>query len=155
VGELRASGTDEHPSTDAIAAPRDGTSLSVIVVDDDPDYVELLSDLITSYGHRVRSAERGDRALELATEEVPDLVFLDMSLPDIDGNAVAATMRARFGDRCWIVALTGYSGKEARDAAHRAGCDAFLVKPFRPEQIEELLDVRCASSSRPASAQPT
>jgi CheY-like chemotaxis protein len=114
--------------------------LNVIVVDDAADNAEVLAEFVESYGHRVRIADCGVAALKLIEQDPPDLVLLDIGLPDMDGYQVAATIRARFGSASRIVALTGFSGAEERDAAHRAGCDAFVVKPIGASQIRELLE---------------
>jgi CheY-like chemotaxis protein len=58
-----------------------------------------------------------------------------MSLPDMDGYQVAGTLRERYGSTCRIVAVTGHSGPDDRAAASRAGCDAYLVKPFDRSDI--------------------
>ena len=112
---------------------------SVLVVDDYPENAEMLAELVASYGHRVRIAGDGAEALALLAAEPASLVFLDVGLPDMDGYEVAAAIRARLGAGCQIVALTGFDGQEERAAALRAGCDAFLVKPFKPLEIERLL----------------
>ena len=114
--------------------------LSVLIVDDAPDNAELLAELVASYGHRVRIADRGQTALDLLEKELADLVFLDLSLPDIEGYEVASSIRARFGDRCQIAAMTGYSGNNEREAALHAGCDVFVVKPFQLPQVRDLLE---------------
>ena len=114
--------------------------LNVIVVDDAADNAEVLAEFVESYGHRVRIADCGAAALKLIEQEPPDLVLLDIGLPDMDGYQVAATIRARYGGGARIVALTGFSGAEERDAAQKAGCDAFVVKPIGASQIRELLE---------------
>jgi CheY-like chemotaxis protein len=115
-------------------------ALSVIVVDDAADNAEVLAEFVESYGHRVRIADCGAVALKLIEQEPADLVLLDIGLPDMDGYQVAATIRARYGGATRIVALTGFSGKEDREAAVRAGCDAFVVKPIGASQIQALLE---------------
>lgn len=116
-----------------------GKNLSILVVDDSEDNAEMLSELLAERGHLVRTASCGSSALELLDVNLPDVVLLDVGLPDMDGYEVAATIRSRFGDRVRVVALTGFSGTEARERAQRAGFDDFLVKPFHVENVEAAL----------------
>ena len=113
--------------------------LSVLVVDDSVDNAEMLAELISALGHRVRVAHLAASALELLDEAPSDLIFLDLGLPDADGLTVARTVRARFGSGIQIVALTGFSGVEDRAQAMEAGCDVFVVKPLKVDQLRKLL----------------
>jgi CheY-like chemotaxis protein len=115
--------------------------LDVIVVEDVAENAELLAELVKAYGHQVRVAGHGHAALEMVAHQAPDLVILDVGLPDIDGYEVAARMRARLGKGPRIVALSGFGGRRARDSALRAGCDAYLEKPFRAADLRVLLGV--------------
>lgn len=125
--------------------------LRVLVVDDASDNAEMLAELVSTFGHTVRVAHEGAAALALLDQEAADLVFLDIGLPDASGFEIAASIRSRHGRSCRIVALTGYSDAEAKDAARNAGFDAFLVKPFDFARIEALLS---ADDSQP-EARPT
>jgi CheY-like chemotaxis protein len=113
--------------------------LRVLVVDDQEDNAEMLAALLEECGHRARIARDGGRALELLGDEVPDLVLLDIGLPDLDGYAVATEMRRRFGTGFRIVALTGRDGAAERERARQAGIDSFERKPLRPHQLEAIL----------------
>lgn len=125
------------------------TSLHVLVVDDQEDNAEMLAALLEEYGHRARVARDGRRALEILGEEVPDLVLLDIGLPDLDGYAVATEMRSRFGTDFRIVALTGRDGANERERARQAGIDSFEMKPLRTRQLEAIL----TSTARRGSAE--
>lgn len=111
-------------------------SVRVLIVDDAEDNAEMLAELISSLGHHVRVAHLGAVALALLEQEYSDLVFLELTLPDVDGCEVARAIRVRFGKRPRIVALTWHSTRAKREAAQAAGCDAFVMKPF---QFRELL----------------
>lgn len=119
--------------------------LDVLIVEDTLEAAELLEDFVAAFGYRARVAHCGVDALELVTKQVPDVVLLDLSLPDMTGNDVATEIRARFGRRCQIVALTGFSGPAERDAAARAGCDDFMTKPIHIPDLEALLERARAS----------
>ncbi len=116
-----------------------GKKLTLVVVDDDEDQAEMLSELLQGDGHHVLTASGGASALKLLDQSLPDVVLLDIGLPDIDGYQLATTIRTRFGDKVRLIALTGLTLAEARDKAHRAGFDAFLTKPFRIEDVESAL----------------
>lgn len=109
------------------------------MIDDSLENAELLAELIESYGPRVRIAVTGAAGLELLSERLANLVFLDLSLPDTTGAEVARTIRARWGTACRIVAWTGYSDPERREGASQAGCNGFMQKPLRLEQLEQWL----------------
>jgi PAS domain S-box-containing protein len=110
------------------AAPH--TQRRVLVVDDSADSADSLALLLRIEGHEVSTAYSASAALEAAEQQQPDVAFIDIGLPIMDGYEVARRLRA--SDRCRaikLVALTGYGQPEDRDAAHRAGFDHHLVKP--------------------------
>lgn len=122
------------------------STLDLLVVDDSLESLELLAELLESYGHRVRTARTGAAALELLTESLPALVFLDLTLPDVAGVEVARAIRARWGSACRIVAVTGHSDVAHHQAALEAGCDGVIVKPIRIPQLEQWLNASEARS---------
>jgi CheY-like chemotaxis protein len=124
--------------------------LRVLVIDDNEDNADMLAALLEEYGHAVRVARDGTRGLELVAEEVPDLVLLDIGLPDLDGYEVAVAMRAGFGAGFRIVALTGHGGSADRERARQSGIDSFVTKPLRPRQLAAIL----ASALGPGGSEP-
>lgn len=120
-------------------APPASAGLDIVVVDDSEDSADMFAEILRVGGHRVRVAYRGGDALRLLDQALPDVVFLDVGLPDMDGFEAASAIRARFGRDVRVVALTGFSGSEHRERAERAGFDAFMVKPFRKESLDEVL----------------
>lgn len=115
------------------------SNLNVVVVDDNEDSAEVLAELLRVCGHGVRVATHGREALDLLAEEEPDVVLLDVGLPDLDGYEVATLIRARFGTEIRLVALTGYSGTEARKQASSVGFDVFITKPCSSAELERAL----------------
>lgn len=112
----------------------------VLVVDDELDTAETLSFLLRDAGHQVEFAINGYSAIELAHRLRPDIIFLDLGLPDIDGCQLARQLRRVPGlERARIVAVTGL-GREAEKLALEAGCDECLRKPVAPALIERALD---------------
>jgi PAS domain S-box-containing protein len=127
----------------------DGPPLArVLVVDDNRDAAETLSELLCLWGYEVQVSEDGESALTAAQAFRPELVLLDIGLPGIDGYSVAERLRARqkagasAGKETApliLVAVTGYGQAEDRRRSSEAGFDHHLAKPVDPETLRELL----------------
>jgi two-component system CheB/CheR fusion protein len=112
----------------------------ILVVDDNVDSAESLAMVLRVTGHQVRTAHDGATALEVAGEFLPEIVLLDIGLPQMDGYEVARRLRARYPDReIVIVALTGYGQDDDRRRSREAGFDHHLVKPVQPAVLKPLL----------------
>ena len=144
-----ASGESTAPTTGARISHRQPTQLTdvpttrtrrVLVVDDNEDAVESLADALTELGHTVETAYNGPAALALLQRYTPDVAFLDLGLPVMDGYELARRVREdrRFA-RTVLVAVTGYGQKRDRAQAREAGFDAHLVKPVDLRAIEEII----------------
>ncbi len=113
---------------------------SILVVDDSVDGAETLAMVLEASGHRVRVAHDGRAALQQALAAPPEVVLLDIGLPDIDGYALARQLRAQPATRgCALVALTGYGQAADRERALQAGFDRHLVKPVDIGELEHYL----------------
>jgi CheY-like chemotaxis protein len=112
----------------------------VLVVDDNRDTTESLGLLLRLWGHDVRAAHDGPRALEAAKDYRPDVLLLDIGVPGFSGLEVAKRLRQdpAFG-RTVIVAMTGYGQEEDRQRSREAGCNDHWVKPVDPAALEALL----------------
>jgi CheY-like chemotaxis protein len=116
-------------------------SLRVFVVDDCRDTADALRMLIKLWGHEVHVANDGATALEQAPQVKPDVVFLDLSMPAIDGATVARQMRQLAPTKsCRLIALTGWADAAHRQQAVDAGFDDYLVKPIAAERLRDLLE---------------
>jgi CheY-like chemotaxis protein/nitrogen-specific signal transduction histidine kinase len=113
-------------------------SFRVLVVDDLRDAADSLAMLLTVWGHQVRVAYTGRSALETARELQPEIILLDLGLPDIDGYEVAARLRQE-GSKSFVVALTGYGQEEDRRQTQEAGFNAHLLKPADLDALQALL----------------
>jgi signal transduction histidine kinase len=112
----------------------------VLVVDDNEDAAESMAELLAMKGHEARAVTRSQEALDLAREFAPEVILLDIGLPEIDGFELAQMLRQIPGTRTsLLVAVTGYGQPEDRTATDAAGFDHHLVKPVSLRQIEELL----------------
>jgi two-component system cell cycle response regulator DivK len=123
----------------------------VLLVDDYPDAREMYTEYLEFSGFDVVQAGNGMEALQRATEDAPDIILMDLSLPVMDGWE--ATRRLKADARTAgipVVALTGHALAGISEGAKKAGCDAFVTKPCLPEdlvtEIRKILD-RPASSS--------
>ena len=115
--------------------------VKVLVVDDNVDLVEMLSMVIEAAGHYVRKAFDGRSGISAALEYQPDLILLDVGMPDLKGTEVAKELRRHrelAGAR--IVALTGWGQPDDRQRTAAAGFDDHLTKPADPGQIQRILE---------------
>lgn len=118
--------------------------LRILVVDDNVDSAEMFSEILRLDGHELAVAYDGKTALEQATAMHPDVVFLDIGLPDMSGYEVAERIRQRVDSAdTLIAAVTGFGQASDRQRAKNAGIDHHLVKPVEPEKIRQLLAKVC------------
>ena len=115
-------------------------TLRVLIVDDNQDGADALGLLVEALGNQVHVTYGGMQALAVATTFRPDLMFVDMLMPDMDGCSLVKRIRqiAAFANTK-IVAITGQKDNEHKAQAMRAGFDAYLVKPVALAEIQEIL----------------
>ena len=112
----------------------------ILVADDNADSLESLATLLSLSGHQVYRALDGTLALEAAERYLPDVVLLDIGMPQLNGYDVARQIRATaWGKRLVLVALTGWGQESDRRRSHEAGFNSHLVKPVDLEQLNRLL----------------
>jgi CheY-like chemotaxis protein len=120
--------------------PARGPARRVLLIEDNPDALEMLQGVLEMSGHHVEVASDGVAGLDLALTTRPDVALVDIGLPGLDGYQVAERLRAESSGRgIYLVAVTGYGRNEDRERAYRAGFDAHLIKPINPEMILEML----------------
>jgi PAS domain S-box-containing protein len=138
----------------SILDPRSSTSsrpLRVLVAEDNDFNAQLLEQLLVRRGHRVRLASDGREALARAEEEVFDVLFLDVHMPELDGFQVVRAIREReraAGGHLPAIALTARARKEDREQCLAAGMDDFLAKPIQAAGLWAALD-RVLAAGRP------
>lgn len=108
-------------------------SVNVLVVDDDPKILELMTVNLSSRGYQVRAAKDGHEAIILIEEDVPDLVILDLVMPGLTGNDVCIWIRERYD--LPIIVLSAYDEEELKVNALDAGADDYVLKPFKLEEF--------------------
>ena len=115
----------------------------VLVVDDNRDAADAMAVLLEADGHHVTTVYDGTAALASVTSEMPEVVLLDIGLPDVTGYEVAQRIRAmRGGDQLTVVAISGWGQARDKQLAFESGFDAHLTKPADPAQVRELLAER-------------
>ena len=113
-------------------------SATILLVDDDPDIVRLLTMTLQSEGFRLLSVSDGNAALEVARAERPDLLLLDWNMPGRDGLEVCRALRAESDPDLRdvpVVLLTAQVGAEDTAAGFAAGVTDYVTKPFKPAHI--------------------
>jgi DNA-binding response OmpR family regulator len=114
--------------------------MRVLVIDDEPDVLLLCRVNFEFAGHEVLEAPDGERGMELATREHPDLIVLDVMLPNRDGISVLEELGARFDTRkVPVVLLTAKTQAEDQLRGWRAGAAEYVTKPFSPVTLTEIV----------------
>jgi PAS domain S-box-containing protein len=118
----------------------EGESRRVLIVDDNEDAGSTLGELLQCRGYQVRTVTTGERALGEALAFAPEVMLIDIGLPEMDGYEVARRLRSIQGQRCPVlVALTGYGQAEDRRRSLEAGFDEHLTKPVAAERLFRVL----------------
>lgn len=131
----------------------------ILIIEDNPANIELMSFLLSAYGHAPLSAADGPRGVAAARSERPDLIACDVNLPGMDGFSVLAELK---GDPALagvpILAVTALAMTGDREKVLAAGFDGYISKPIEPEsfvaELEAFLTTTPASASAPAMATP-
>jgi CheY-like chemotaxis protein len=112
----------------------------VLVADDDEDTVLTLTTLLRDEGYDARGVHRGAEVLQEVFNFAPDVVLLDIGMPQMSGYEVARTLRERYGSaRPALIAVTGRSGPADRQQALAAGFEYHIAKPYEPRELLHLI----------------
>jgi two-component system CheB/CheR fusion protein len=154
--EVRLPVATGTPAPRAKAAPTrrrsKGGPLRVLVVDDDADVGEGTTKLLELLGNQAGMVTNGRAALEAVAMDTPDVVLIDIGMPEMDGYELVRRLRAEPGGSALVlIAVTGYGQPEDRKRTREAGFDAHLVKPVTVAMLETLLDGIRTRYSRPGS----
>ena len=118
----------------------------ILVIDDEPQILRALRTILTEKQFRVTTASRGEEGLTLAATQEPDLVILDLGLPDMDGVEVCT--RLREWTQCPIIVLSVRDSERDKVAALDKGADDYLTKPFGIEELLARVRVALRHSAR-------
>lgn len=120
---------------------------TLVIVDDETGIVEEVKSFFEEEGHRVYTADSGEQGIEVIRKRKPDLVFIDVKLPDISGLQVLEETR-KISPRSKTIVITGYVDQKLIDQAEKLGRDAFLQKPFDLETLKREVDRLLSEGSR-------
>ena len=110
--------------------------VSILVVDDNRDNLDLVNDILTSAGHPLIQAMTGPEAIRQAQAHRPDLILLDVYLPGMTGFDVCAVLKAQESTSTIpIIMLTAQADVESRIKGLKSGADDYLAKPFSPREL--------------------
>lgn len=116
------------------------TTLRILVAEDDPAQLSLVSKIITSAGHSVIGASNGREALQTALETNPDAVVTDWHMPEITGSELCSALRkTKFGRQLYLIIMTSDETEERLVEAFDAGADDYVVKPLRARSLQARL----------------
>ena len=113
---------------------------TVLIVEDNELNLKLLHDLLQYQGYVVIDTKWGEAALDLARQRNPDLILMDIQLPDITGMEVARRLKADEHTRTIpIIAVTAFAMTEDRARILASGCDEYVAKPFNVREVLQLI----------------
>ena len=134
--------------------PKARVKPKILVVDDEPDALELIAFNLKSAGLEVLTAENGDQALRLARAQLPDLILLDLMLPEVDGLEVCKILRRDAATSAIpIIMVTAKAAEMDRVLGLELGADDYVTKPFSPREL--VLRVKNLLRRRQAAETPT
>jgi len=116
------------------------TAPTILIVDDFDDTRWLLRTWLERHGFKVIEAENGKEAIAEAQIQFPDLIIMDLEMPELDGLAATRQIRgdAKLAD-VPIVAVSAYGAEQFRGLALQAGCNEYVSTPFEPAELERLI----------------
>ncbi|MEW5803083.1 MAG: sigma-54 dependent transcriptional regulator [bacterium] len=109
--------------------------VTILVVDDDPELIWILTEALTKEGYKVFSAEDGKTAIQMARSETPDLILMDISMPDINGIELLGRIKA-ISKRMAVIMLSAHGEAKTVVNAIHAGADDFIAKPFDNDELK-------------------
>ena len=119
----------------------------ILLVEDNEDNRDVLARRLQRFGHEVVTAEDGARGLSVASTQMPDLILMDLDLPQIDGWEVARRLKsAPETGAIPIIALTAHAMGADRTRALEAGCDDYSTKPVDFRSLIQMIDSHLGSS---------
>lgn len=121
----------------------------VLIVDDNPTNLKLVSYLVKSHGHDVATASDAEAALDSIANQRPTLILMDLQLPGIDGLELTRRLKADPATRSIpIIALTAYAMKGDLEKALAAGCDDYVTKPIDTRTLPDVIARHVARAER-------
>jgi len=121
----------------------------ILIVEDNKDSLEILGLRVTAIGYQVIKARNSKEAITCAEAEGPDLIFMDLDLPDADGIKTTATLRQNpKTSHIPVVALTAWISALWQEKAERVGITTYLIKPVSPQVLKDTIEKYTRGSLR-------
>jgi len=112
----------------------------ILIVEDNPQSMRLIEMVLRAKGYTLVKAIDGEEALDVAVEERPDLIIMDIQLPKLNGLEVTKRLRETSAfSHIPIIAITAYAMKGDKEKAINAGCDAYLTKPINTRELPGVI----------------
>jgi two-component system, OmpR family, response regulator RpaB len=126
-----------------------GQSQTILIVDDEPSIRKVLKTRLSMKGYTVLTAADGQEALDIFKDQVPDLLVLDIMMPNLSGYAVCKTLRE--DSAVPIIMLTALGDVADRISGLEMGADDYMVKPFSPKELEARIDCILRRAKQPTN----
>jgi CheY-like chemotaxis protein len=121
--------------------PSQAGKRTILVADDFDDTRLLLKTWLEKKGFNIVEAENGNQAVSLAQQVRPDLIIMDMEMPELDGLAATRKIRSiRELDGIPVLAVSAYGAQQFRAEALEAGCSEYVSTPFEPDNLEQVIN---------------
>ena len=114
-------------------------TLKILVVDDEPEFRDILAKVLTEMGNEVSTASSGRQALAKIRENPPHILFLDIKMPQMSGLECLRRL-SKLKRKLVVVVMTGYADIESAREAMRLGADEFISKPFDIDDLKRLVN---------------
>ena len=123
----------------------------ILVVDDSKDILQVVSRRLDSWGYEAVTASSGEEGVQLAEQQLPDLILLDIMMPKMKGRDVCARLKANSSTaRIPIIFLTALGLADHVKAGMNLGAEDYIVKPFEPAELKERISVCLARHKNPS-----
>ena len=127
----------------------------ILIVEDNKDSLEIVSLRVTAFGYQVIKARNSKEAITYAEAEQPDLIFMDMDLPDADGIKTTAILKQNpKTSHIPVVALTAWMSELWREKASKVGIVSYLLKPVSPQTLKDTIEEYTSGSLARNAAAP-
>ena len=114
---------------------------NILIVEDNPLNLELISDILEANGYTITTAVTGADAIKQVDIEAPDLILMDIQLPGLDGLTVTGIIKKKPGmENIPIIALTAHAMRGDEEKAREAGCDGYISKPIDTRAITQTIE---------------
>ena len=128
-----------EPQVQNAVLQRDGTPVTILIVDDSPTETHILKGILERAGYRVITAENGERGVSSAIESTPSLILMDVKMPKMNGIDATKEIK-KLNPAITVIAQTAYAFSTERDEILAAGCSDYISKPVPKEKLLALIE---------------